>query len=47
MLALLQEISTCLSLDKLTIEVNWVLDCLVLDRENFDSLNYLVEEKLS
>jgi len=44
---LIKEISTRLSLDKFAVEVNWVLDRLVLDRKDFDSLDDLVKEELS
>lgn len=47
MIALSQEVSTCLSLDKLTIKVNGILNRLVLDRENLDALHNLVEEEFS
>ena len=46
MIALPQEISSCPSLDKLSIEVNRVLDCLILDWEDLDALDHLVEEEL-
>ena len=45
MLALPQEISTCLRLDKLSVKVDWIFNCLILYREDFDSQHHLVKEE--
>ena len=47
MVTLAQKVGARLCLDELTIEVDRVLDCFVLDGENFDALHDLIEEKLS
>lgn len=46
MVALPKEISTSLGLDKLAVEVDRVLDRLVLDRQDLDTLNDLIEVEL-
>ena len=46
MIALPQVVCTCLSLDKFTIKVNRILDCLVLDRQDLDPLDDLIKEEL-
>ena len=45
-IALPKEVSTGSRLDQLTVEVNRILDCLVLDWEYFDALDYLIQEEL-
>ena len=47
MVALPEEISASLGLDKLAVEVDRVLDRLVLDWEDLDALDDLVEEELA
>lgn len=42
-----QEVSSCLSLDKFTVEMDWILNCLVLDWEDLDPLDDLIEEELA
>ena len=46
MVALAQEVSPCLCLDQLTVEVDRILDGLVLDWQNFDALDDLIKEEL-
>ena len=46
MVALPEEICTSLGLDKLAVEVDRVLNRLVLDRQDLDTLNYLIEVEL-
>ena len=46
MVALAKEVSPCLCLDQLTVEVDRILDGLVLDWQNFDALDDLIKEEL-
>ena len=46
MVALSEEVCTSLGLNKLSVEVDRVLDCLVLDRQDLDTLYDLVEVEL-
>ena len=47
MVALPEEVGTRPSLDQLAVEVDRVLDRLVLDGEDLDSLDHLVKEELA
>ena len=47
MIALSQEVSSCLCLDQLTVEVDWILDRLVLNGKNLDSLHDLIQEEFT
>ena len=46
MVTLAKEVSSCLCLHQLTVEVDRILDGLVLDWQDFDALDDLIKEEL-